>query len=127
MLNENEIIRYSRQLALRSWNEQKQLKLRSLELVVSSEFAAAALYLAAAGIGGICLTDGDGYADDYEYARRLLARVSDLNPDCRLRQCSTADASARPNYISAAGPQQCLRDVCLVSAPRSEDAESHRH
>lgn len=65
------------------------------------------------------------FATVYELkAAYTLFRRLEATPE---RQCSTADASARPSYVSAAGPEQCLCDVRLVSAPRSEDAESRRH
>ena len=55
MLTENNIQRYGRQLILKGWNSEKQLKLGNLSAFIPEDLPAAALYLAAAGIGKLVL------------------------------------------------------------------------
>jgi hypothetical protein len=59
--NPEKVERYSRQLILPFWNMKKQETLSTLSVFVDTDFSAAALYLAAAGVGKILTPQISGH------------------------------------------------------------------
>ncbi len=76
-LNHEEALRYSRQLILRGWGTNEQLRLKSLGVVLSATLPAAALYLAAAGVGRLNIWSDNGSHDS---ARKLVHHLQSFNP-----------------------------------------------
>ena len=70
-LSSEEIERYSRQLILNFWSEEKQLALNKTSVGLSKEFSETALYLAGAGFGKIFLEEPE---------ESLLKKCQALNP-----------------------------------------------
>jgi molybdopterin/thiamine biosynthesis adenylyltransferase len=101
-LTEEELVRYSRQIVLREVGGRGQLRLRSAAVAVVGAGglgSPAALYLAAAGVGGLTLIDDDRVTLDNlqrqvlhdtaavgePKARSAARRVAALNPEVSVR------------------------------------------
>lgn len=71
-LTNKEIERYSRQLILSSWSEEKQIALKHARILLDAKLTSAAYYLVAAGAENLCLFG--------KMAQSLHADLLELNP-----------------------------------------------
>lgn len=88
-LSPTEIERYSRQLVLRDWTAERQLRLRGTTCLIDADFEFAARYLVAAGMGQtvICGNARGGF----------LEELQALNPDVEVT--AAADFPAEESAI----------------------------
>jgi molybdopterin/thiamine biosynthesis adenylyltransferase len=108
MLTEQQIARYSRQIILLPVGGRGQQKLlsASVALVGVGEMAtAAALYLAAAGIGELSVIGAEGFA---------CSDLETLNPDCRL--AFSAPVITSDDAVGAVGRHDVVVDAGSPSA-----------
>lgn len=76
-LSENEIERYSRQLMLRNWSQEKQLALKSSRIAFSPRFPTFGRYLAQAGVGNLFLFMEPNWEDS-------AVELSTVNPQTKI-------------------------------------------
>jgi len=101
MLSPKEVERFSRNLILKGWDEEKQLKLRRMHVAVSSRYPTAALYIAALGVGKLTLI-----GQNHESAA-LLTHLTKFNPAMGVSISSSVEnvdyiLSETPGNIDAA-------------------------
>ena len=99
-LGSEEIERYSRQLILSFWSEEKQLALRETSVWLSKQFSETALYLAGAGFGRIFLED---------LQPSLVSSCQALNPAIEI--CASGETQSVEAALCYAD-EQCSLDPC---------------
>ena len=115
-LSANQIERYSRQLILKGWSGALQLSLAQLHVAVSAELPAAALYLAAAGVGKISLT---GEAGPVATVSKLIRR---LNPESQVLAFNCLDQAPAAQIRDAKDPQIDLSEGTAAQIVISQSA-----
>lgn len=109
-LSADDLQRYSRQLILKGWSAAQQRHLATLTVAVSTELPAAALYLAALGVGQLCLISGN--KQQREDLREDLLR---LRPDLTIygTQSAQPDAALLLKGEGNYGLSECSITVCI--------------
>jgi adenylyltransferase/sulfurtransferase len=123
MLNQNELIRYQKQLKLPDWGLEKQLLLKNSKVLVigAGGLASSALmYLAAAGIGHIHILDGD-QIELSNLARQVLFLDEDIDQSkvdvavSRLAQQNPAiQITGTKEFLTLENASRYIQDVDLV-------------
>lgn len=130
--SDQEIERYSRQLILRNWGLETQARLKHATVIVSSSFPAACYYLAAAGVGNVCVlpTNLDEVAGkEGEGLNAMLTQLQTLNSDITCQQVTLETLASQQlpanGLIAFADELESITSGCL-NLPLSLIA-IHRH
>lgn len=113
-----EIERYSRQLILRNWGLETQTRLKHATVIVSSAFPAACYYLAAAGVGNVCVLPTNLVeAASGECLNAMLTHLQALNSDitCQRVTLETLASQQLPanGLIAFADELESITSRCL--------------